>query len=490
MTEGPRAEPASFALLDRLWAEHGAEQEWVFTSHMMRHGDLFIALSLMEAFRREHAEGRPIRLITVTRGQAAVAAMFMHVLDSVHIATPLAGPPVEHVMAWNTLRGRFDFAPGRMLLLQPWVLAQAPLRLQTLVDGGRLSYTEVMRSVLRLPACAATVPPPVGRDDRAAALALLRDSGLVPGRTLVLFPYAQSFVMDWSATLGLVAVEARAEGWQVVTSCAGKEVPLPGTAAVDVPFPLLRPFCEAAGHAVSVRSGISDILAQTACRHVALYSRPRLLDIWGLQGMGLGGTTAEMHAGDPRMTPTETAAQIWTLLTEPDEGAQSVFCPAEVGNALRLLAAHGPSGGATRALSRAGAHVALSRGIAYPGVALTEGWIQEDWGVWSFGNRASLWLSVPEKARRVRFLGHAAVSEGLPDLHVAVTLGRMRHPLTLRWPTQDPFIDLPLPFGLKPGLPVPVGIEIRNPQSPALLTEGANLDGRPLGLALRGVGYA
>lgn len=488
MTAAPRAEPPSFAVFDTVWAAHGAEDAWVFTSHMMRHGDLFIALSLMEAFRQQHGGGKPVRLIAVTRGHAAVAAMFMHVLDSVHVAPEMTGPPVEELLAWSILRGRADFAPGRLLLLQPWILARPPLRLDALVDTGRISYTDLLRAALNLPAFAATLPPPVARDDRAAALALLRDAGLAPGRTLVLFPYAQSFQTDWSETLALVVAAARADGWQVATSCAGAEQPVPGTTAVDVPFPLLRPFCEAAGQAVSARSGISDMLAQAACRHVVLYGRPDLMAVWGLQAMGLGGSAAELVLGG---TPAALAAQIRSLLTQPDEGAQTVACPAEVANALQILLPFVPRGeaGATRTVGLAGPHLRLGRGLACPDVVLTDGWLQEDWGAWTFGARASLWLRVPAQAGRLTLHGHAAVSEAFPDLHLVVSLGRIRHAVTITWPLQDPLITLPLPAGLNPTLPLLVGIEIRNPQSPALLSDGANPDHRPLGLALRGVGF-
>jgi hypothetical protein len=331
------------------------------------------------------------------------------------------------------------------------------------------------------------------RDDRAAALAVLRDAGLMPGRTLVLFPYVQSFLIDWSAALARLASDARDEGWQVVTSCTDTEVPIPGTEAVSLPFPLLRPFCEAAGYAVSVRSGISDMLPNTTCRHVALYGRTSLLAAWGLQVMGLGGTTSELMMVPQDSAAPAIASRIMTLLSAPDDSGQSVSCPPEVLGAFSFLSTQARGSYAVGAVVRLGLatpHVRLRAGLAYADVVLTDGWMHEDWGAWSYGARASLWLRVPAQASRITFLGHAAVNEGFPHMHLTVVIGRMRHAVTLRWPLHEPLITLPLPAGLNPDLPLLVEFEIKTPQSPLLLSDGANPDRRPLGLALRGLSFA
>lgn len=99
---------------------------------------------------------------------------------------------------------------------------------------------------------------------------------LVPGKTVVLAPYAGKHDM-WGIPMAFYAMLAerlRAAGYTVCTNLGDvkKEPPVPGTVPLLVPHRLMRPFCEAAGGFTGFRSGLCDMISAAHCKKVVLYS--------------------------------------------------------------------------------------------------------------------------------------------------------------------------------------------------------------------------
>ncbi len=487
------AEAQRFARLDAMWREHGASDEWVFCSHMMRNGDFFIALSLLHEFRHAHAAGRRMRLLVTDARQEALARLFLDRIDVVRRAGAVTSLPIGETLRWMETRGLDRFAPGGLIMLQPWSAARPPFHLNAFIGDGHAFYASMMAMTLRLMPNTALCPAPVGEAERARADALAAEVGVVAGRTLVLFPYAQSFQGQWTEMLGLLASRAREEGFVVLTSCVpGKEEPVPGTAAVDIPFPLLRPFCEAAGFAVSARSGISDMLARSACRHVVIYNRPDLLRTWSLRALGWGGDAAELALEPGRQSPADEAARVWTALTEDAEAAQPSALPADIESFLALTPLSVPAGQqeVRVPLGLAAPHARFRGMVAHPGIVLAEGWWIDHRAHWTYGGRAAFHLrAAPEIAEAARagkarlvLRGEAAVSSTMPDLALEVRLGRVAHARTLRW-GEAAEIELPLPRGVRLEEVLACEIMVHEPRSPQML-QGRGEDRRPLGFGL------
>jgi hypothetical protein len=136
-------------------------------------------------------------------------------------------------------------------------------------------------------------------------LKLFDEQGLVPGRTVVLSPYANTlFHVPDQAFWTRVAARCAERGLTVCTNCAPKEQPIAGTRAARFPLSLAPDLVETAGYFVGVRSGFCDIVSGTASRKVVLYDREGRFykgsfhEYFSLTAMGLGRNLREVEYGD------------------------------------------------------------------------------------------------------------------------------------------------------------------------------------------------
>jgi hypothetical protein len=134
---------------------------------------------------------------------------------------------------------------------------------------------------------------------------LFDEQGLVPGRTVVLAPYANTlFRAPDKAFWASVAARCAERGLTVCTNCGPKEQPIAGTKAARVPLSLAPDLIETAGYFVGVRSGLCDVVSGTASRKVVLYDRDGRFykgsfhEYFSLSAMGLGRNVREVEFGD------------------------------------------------------------------------------------------------------------------------------------------------------------------------------------------------
>ena len=96
----------------------------------------------------------------------------------------------------------------------------------------------------------------------------------VPGKTVVLAPYAKSVKLLPEAFWKRLADLLRERGFCVCTNAAGdREPPVEGTNAVSVPFNSVVPFVERAGAVVGIRSGFLDVAGSAGCLKISLCAR-------------------------------------------------------------------------------------------------------------------------------------------------------------------------------------------------------------------------
>jgi len=138
-----------------------------------------------------------------------------------------------------------------------------------------------------------------------AVLDLFHAQGLVPGRTVVLAPYANTlFHVPDQAFWANVAARCAERGLTVCTNCGPKEQAIVGTKAARFPLMLAPAFVETAGYFVGVRSGFCDVVSGTASRKVILYDREGRFykgsfhEYFSLNAMGLGRNLREVEFGD------------------------------------------------------------------------------------------------------------------------------------------------------------------------------------------------
>jgi hypothetical protein len=136
-------------------------------------------------------------------------------------------------------------------------------------------------------------------------LRLFDEQGLVPGRTVVLSPYANTlFHVPDQSFWARVAARCAERGLTVCTNCGPKEQPLAGTKAARFPLSLAPDLVETAGYFVGVRSGFCDVVSGTESRKVVLYDREGRFykgsfhEYFSLSAMGLGRNLREVEYGD------------------------------------------------------------------------------------------------------------------------------------------------------------------------------------------------
>jgi len=209
-----------------------------------------------------------------------------------------------------------DWATLNRIIGYGRVVRAAPHEIVVLNDGWDGAPTQWLRgfkgldfekmfrhAVFDFPdATAAQIPAPSATND--AVVELFDQQGLVPGRTVVLSPYANTlFHVPDHDFWGAVAARCAARGLTVCTNCAPTEEPIAGTVAARFPLALAADFVETAGYFVGVRSGFCDIVSATGSRMVILYDRDgrfykgSFQEYFSLDAMGLGRNLLELEYG-------------------------------------------------------------------------------------------------------------------------------------------------------------------------------------------------
>ncbi len=162
--------------------------------------------------------------------------------------------------------------------------------------------------VFGLNKAAVRILPTVDRNDAYAKM-LFERKGLRKGKTVILSPYAGSFISEMGMNDWMDLAEGlRKKGFHVCTNCDGKtEKPIEGTTPVFFPYYEAVSVVEYAGGFIALRSGLCDVVSSAKCRMVVLYengfnaSRYRF---FSLERMGLNKDVKEMVFA-PKITVRE-----------------------------------------------------------------------------------------------------------------------------------------------------------------------------------------
>lgn len=137
--------------------------------------------------------------------------------------------------------------------------------------------------------------------DRGSCYAqeLFAELKLVPHSTVIMAPYAGSFVSEMGMEVWeWIAERLTKAGWTVATNCNGDtEKPVPGTVPVWFPYKEAVQMLEYAGAFIALRSGLCDIISQADCRKVILYEsgvNAARYEYFSLNRMGLTSDAVEL----------------------------------------------------------------------------------------------------------------------------------------------------------------------------------------------------
>jgi hypothetical protein len=295
---------------NRIKAEHGIGWYWVVPR--LRAGDVYHICSFAAAFRQTHGDA-PIFLVVSSPHQANMAAVFDDHIDRVIVEPSLSSDQ------WKELALEADlpsFEINSPLLLDPWTNREIEPSAVAMFGPSGFLWTQFYKQLMRISLVAEPSAPAVRPDRVKAARALCDSADMPPGRSVLLFPFAQTYRADVLQHFTHLA-EVLRHDYQVYTSVAGDEAPIPGTAPIFIPFALLQDVAEYAGWAVVLRSGIADILASARCRKTIVYRDLDAMQGWSLLQLDLARDASEFAFPFAMKSPELFAS---TVLAAPSGG--------------------------------------------------------------------------------------------------------------------------------------------------------------------------
>lgn len=174
----------------------------------------------------------------------------------------------------NNLKNLIGFAGSTSLGIHYLMYWGLPLQTACLFEGFKgLSFPELFKTCVFgfsddvLPAKMAQ------RIASREAIAILKNEGLAPGNTVVIAPYANSFVEEldskWWEDLVLLLQK---RGFVVATNCNGTtELPIGDTKSVSFPYDSIIPLMDACGYFIGIRSGLCDVISSSSCKKIIIY---------------------------------------------------------------------------------------------------------------------------------------------------------------------------------------------------------------------------
>lgn len=119
-----------------------------------------------------------------------------------------------------------------------------------------------------------------------------KELGLALGKTVIIAPYAGSFISEISYDVWkMLAKKLMEKGFSVCTNCSNEsEETIEGTKRVCFPYAQAVPFVECAGYFIGIRSGLCDVISSAKCKKIIMYEdafNATRISFFGLKKMGL-----------------------------------------------------------------------------------------------------------------------------------------------------------------------------------------------------------
>ena len=139
---------------------------------------------------------------------------------------------------------------------------------------------------------------PSGKDNAKEVSSLFAKYDLVEGKTVIIAPYAGSFISSISIDTWENAVKIlKDKGYTVCTNCVGEEKTLHGTIRLEFDYRIAVEVLERAGGFIAVRSGLCDVVSSANAKMLVVYESNYLasdIEYFGIKKMGLNDKITEI----------------------------------------------------------------------------------------------------------------------------------------------------------------------------------------------------
>jgi len=145
---------------------------------------------------------------------------------------------------------------------------------------------------------------PIKSSNKNLVSKLFANQKLIEARTIIIAPYAGSFISSismetWENVVGLL----KHKGYTVCTNCYGKEEPIRGSFPLKFGYEIAVEVLERAGGFIAVRSGLCDVVSSANVKMLIIYESNYLasdIEYFGIKKMGLSNHVTEIDYYDPK----------------------------------------------------------------------------------------------------------------------------------------------------------------------------------------------
>ena len=268
----------------------------IYVEHYPGTGDIYITCALLEAYLEQTGDHRNYIVTIIGKGSVKIAKLL-----GIQNTVLLTQRQSDDLLMFYRFMG-----PEAVKNIT--VLHYSPIMFHTSVLDQMASYNGLDFMTMYLAAVFPGVSwdqakkfPPCSDPERIEEY--FDERGLIPEKTVVLFPYANTIQPVNEAEWEKLARKLREDGYMVCTNVEKGGAVIPGTETIFVPYADIVPFAERCGCLVGLRSGIFDMLADSQCRKVVLYPTPNyfkfgvgtIFDYFSLVNMGIAKNAYEIE---------------------------------------------------------------------------------------------------------------------------------------------------------------------------------------------------
>ena len=162
-----------------------------------------------------------------------------------------------------------EVLPSRPILVH----LKRPILYQTLPRNGYIynNALDTYKSYIGLNSLAMPARPVIKIKSRRNAKRKFYKLGLKAGKTVVIFPNANTHVIRNDDFWRNISAVLKSHGFSIISNSKRGEKIISGIDYVDLEVDELLPFVELAGYMISIRSGICDLLASSDATKFILY---------------------------------------------------------------------------------------------------------------------------------------------------------------------------------------------------------------------------
>lgn len=252
-----------YRLYHKLLRKYPVEGKHVFVCPYGASGDVYMAGLFFKTYRQQQGIEKYL-LIVDNRLAERTAKMFD--IDPIVVVSEEEKKALLH--AWSFFGS--VCIPVKPLLYWGWRTKKFPNP-----DANMdITFLDMMKyDVYNFEEVVTPQPPKQMRKDFCSAY--FKENKLMPGKTVILAPYAGSFSTSITAEFWQCLAKHLVErGYLVCTNSAGDNEPvIPGTTPIFFPLDCTVDMLNMAGYFIGVRSGFCDIASNSHCRFIVLYER-------------------------------------------------------------------------------------------------------------------------------------------------------------------------------------------------------------------------